>query len=463
MCGFILAPSHLFRFDAVHRALDAMSYRGADGFRGLSSRGGWTLGHVRLAIQTDADHGAQPFELEDRALAFVGEIFAKDLEALRVDESEALSEALASPNLRGFMALDGFWATAEVYDDGRARVTTDHLGIKPVYYWREFDVFCSELEAMFTLVGARPELDKIYLANCIKWGYDSSGRTPYKGIEQVAPGTAMVHDFHEISSAPTFKPYRYWDWSQVPIGTFNRPPAFLLRDLLTKATRWRAQAVHQRDVALLLSGGLDSTIIHSILSTEGLLEDVIVYSVENGESQFLPSGVTLLPTKESSLPKGLEYIQAPLDLGSLLPQVQLSDALGEKRIRVCLTGDGADEVFGGYSRAQTYDSQASDVFCELPYYHLPRLDRVHMRQTTEIRSPFLAPSVVAFGLRLPWHRRTSKQVLKEAFALVVPDRILNRPKHALKGPQYLTEPLAHRAELVRVFQQRHQQLLQQRT
>ena len=116
-----------------------------------------------------------------------------------------------------------------------------------------------------------------------------------------------------------------------------------------------------------------------------------------------------------------------------------------------MTGDGADELFGGYQRAKDYDSQASDVFCELPYYHLPRLDRVHMRSTTEIRSPFLAPSVVAFALRLPRSERVGKKILKEAFRGLVSDAIIDRPKHPLKGPEYLDSPLLHRVKLEEAF------------
>jgi hypothetical protein len=116
-----------------------------------------------------------------------------------------------------------------------------------------------------------------------------------------------------------------------------------------------------------------------------------------------------------------------------------------------MTGDGADEVFGGYRRASEYDSQWSDVFCELPYYHLPRLDRVMMRETIELRSPFLAPAVVAHGLSLPRELRTQKQALKRAFKGLVPDRIINRPKHPLKTEAVKTGGIGYRQQLVEAF------------
>lgn len=453
MCGFILAPVEFAHL--IPTALEAMSYRGADGFSGIHCRGGWALGHVRLAIQTDETFGGQPFDHCDEAFAFVGEIFAKDLHPLQYPEEAILTMALRSPNLRDFMKLDGFWSIAEIRDNGAARVLTDHLGVKPVYYWAEHNIFCSEIAPMFQLA-PQPPFDDVYLSNCIKFGYDYSGRTPWQGITQVAPGTAMVYDRCD----DRFEPVVYWDWKRVPTTredwTFAMNPAELLHQLLTEVTLTRASAVRHRTMGLLLSGGLDSSIVYSILKESNLLGEVEVFSVENGESEFLPPHTELLQTPPgsqpwSSLADAAQVMQAPLDLGSLLPQIRLADALGRRGARVCLTGDGADELFGGYSRAKDYDSQASDVFCELPYYHLPRLDRVHMRATTEIRSPFLAPSVVAFALQLPRADRIGKKILKEAFAGRVSDAIIQRPKHPLKGSVYLDNPLAHRAQLEKAF------------
>lgn len=451
MCGLILAPSTFAHL--VPNALEAMGYRGADSFSGVHLRGGWALGHVRLAIQTDHEFGEQPFDHTDEAFAFVGEIFAKDLRPLDIPEEVVLTQALRSPNLRDFMKLDGFWSIAEIRDNGAARVLTDHLGVKPVYYWAEHNIFCSEIAPMFQLA-AQPPFDDVYLSNCIKFGYDYSGRTPWQGITQVAPGTAMVYDRCD----ECFEPVVYWDWKRVPTTredwTFAMNPAELLHQLLTEVTLTRASAVRHRTMGLLLSGGLDSSIVYSILKENNLLGEVAVFSVENGESEFLPPNTTLLqspPQAWAGLTDAVQIMQAPLDLGSLLPQIRLADALGRRGARVCLTGDGADELFGGYSRAKDYDSQASDVFCELPYYHLPRLDRVHMRSTTEIRSPFLAPSIVAFALLCSYPERIGKKILKDAFRGQVPDRIIDRPKHPLKGSTYLDNPLAHRAQLEKAF------------
>lgn len=450
MCGFILAPKKFT--SRIPAGLDDMAYRGADGFRGTSERGGWVLGHIRLAIQTDSTFGAQPFDKEDSSIAFVGEIFSEKGLLLERDEEEALRDALSTPYLSGFMDFDGFWSVAEITDDGKARVLTDHLGIKPVYYWPKHDIFCSEIEPMFVVAGEKPELDEIYLSNCIKFGYDYSGRTPYKGVVQMAPGTLGIS--HPLKSYPGFEFQPYWNWSKVRVPeTSGWGQEGVLHALLTQATLDRV-STSRREVGLLLSGGLDSTIIYSILRNAGQLDMVSIFSIENGETEFLPKTDRINMLKAGDLP-GLDdavgVMQAPLDLGSLLPQVAMAWALEKKGLRVCLTGDGADELFGGYRRAQEYDSQASDVFCELPYYHLPRLDRVHMHSTTEIRSPFLAPKVVAFALRLPRDRRIGKRILKEAFVRQVPKEILQREKLPLKSEDVLFDPLAHRVKLVEAF------------
>lgn len=425
MCGLIVAPDHYSDFE-MGLALQQMGYRGQDDMRGLVSEYGWKLGHVRLAIRDFSTEGAQPFYGPHGPMAFVGELFSTRGKT----EKEYL---LNLYNSGEFERVDGFWSLVGITKAG-PWLMTDHLGIKPLYVWPEKGIICSELSPMFILEPA-PPLDEVYLSNCIKFGYDYSGRTAYQGIHQVAPGTRAILKDGQCRSEV------YWDWNLV-----EGDPAEL-RGLIREAVHNRL--ISDRPVALLLSGGLDSSIIYYTLEEMG--RDIEAFSVENGESKFLPPEVQPLKLEPVDMRQSMRIMQAPLDLGSLLPQIQLAQAVKAQGYNVVLTGDGADELFGGYRRAAEYDSQHSDVFCELPYYHLPRLDRVMMRSTIELRSPFLAPSVVAAALRTPRAERTSKQALKEAFRGLVPDRILAREKLPLKSPEVISGGLHYRQQLVEEF------------
>lgn len=422
MCGLILAdPRH--GPDAINNAVTAMSYRGADGLRGLVSWRGWTIGHTRLAIQDLSPAGAQPVVEKDQVFAFVGEIFNHF-----ISEQNSMGIALRR---RDFHHLDGFWSVVQISKSG-AYAFTDYLGSKPLYWWPEQGVVCSEIRPMFELAPP-PALDQIYLANCIKWGYDYSGRTPWEGIFQLPPGVVINLE----SGGRQF----YWDWAKVP----GQPDE--LKPEIDNAIFNRT--VSDRPVSMLLSGGLDSSIVYYTLAQAG--KEIEAFSVENGESEFLPEGVQVLDLPEVSTKEAVEILQAPIDLGSMVPQLKLARAVASKGYNVCLTGDGADELFGGYRRAQEYDSQQSDVFVELPYYHFPRLDRIMMSETIELRSPFIAPRVIAAALRLPYSKRTSKQALKEAYSGVVPDPILKRDKHPLKTEAVISGGYNYRRRLVQEF------------
>ena len=147
-----------------------------------------------------------------------------------------------------------------------------------------------------------------------------------------------------------------------------------------------------------------------------------------------------------------KWNESHIDLGSVIPQYHLFDAV--KRFggyRIFLSGDGADELFGGYKRIHEYDSQKSDVFDELSYYHLPRLDKMSMAHTLELRSPFLNLDLVRFALHLPLEWRKDKKILKDTFAPLLPDEIVNRKKAPLKNPKIKEDKIAYRYKAVDLF------------
>ena len=128
----------------------------------------------------------------------------------------------------------------------------------------------------------------------------------------------------------------------------------------------------------------------------------------------------------------LYYNEGPADLGSMIPQYMMSKNLDAAKTPVLLTGDGADECFLGYSRAQEYDSRYYDVFSELVYYHIPRLDKLSSAFTFELRSPFLSTKLVETALWLKYEESKGKQVLKDSFKDIVPKEIIERKKQPLR-------------------------------
>jgi len=215
-------------------------------------------------------------------------------------------------------------------------------------------------------------------------------------------------------------------------------------------------------ISLLISGGLDSSIIAAIL--QGTDTDVTWYSIENGESEF----VNILSEKFDKKVNFLKYDmddslnqmiyqywnETPIDLGSVIPQYHLFKAIKDNsNQRIVLSGDGADELFGGYRRIHEYDSQSSDIFEELTYYHLPRLDKMSMAHTLELRSPFLNLEIVRFALNIPLEWRKDKKILKDTFGPLLPEEIVNRDKAPLKNPGIKEDKIAYRYKAIDLFLQ----------
>ena len=421
MCGWVISDSA----KTTEMALDFMQHRGTQS--GLEKCGSWYLGHRRLPIMDLTDEANQPYQLERGFLLFAGEIF--DYPSDYGSDTAFLASLIDSGGvLTELHRSDGMWAIATVSPTGRFAVCTDYLGQKPVYYSPDHSIIASEPGA---IKAAIPQLqpDKVFFSNAIKWGYDPTGRTPWEGVYQMPPGCILWNSWHATP---------YWDWSSVYI------PHRSLRNNLALAVHNRCRG--KLPMALLFSGGLDSSIINLFLP-----EDIDRFFLDTGDEAIVPARAKIItPKYKPSLQKALRSMQAPCDAGSLLPQVDLADAIAKEGYNVVLSGDGADELFGGYQRAVLYDSQSSDIFTELPYWHLPRLDRVMMRNTIELRAPFLAPYIVKQALALPQSERTEKKVLRKAFP-ELPDRVRWGKKIPLKSVEVKEAPELYRSRLIELW------------
>ena len=448
MCGLIFSWKNgkSYKRQNLDDVLDSINHRGVEGRRGSYTDSHVYMGHVRLPIRGLGKEYDQPIQKNEYVGLFVGELFD-------VDEINDAQYALYLLDERGPVSLstyDGFWSIIHYNRlTHRTMVVTDHLGIKPLYWDYISGTISSELRGILNT--EKQTISQHYLSNVRKWGYDPSGRTPYEGVVRMDPGT--VYFFNQYGNLDSKRKYYHLSPSVSNISAIQYEIEQAVRNRL----------VSDVPVAALCSGGLDSTIVSMLAAKEleSRGQDLTVFHIENKEQEYFdaidwPDNVTVkhITLDEGSLEEALIATEEPVDLGSVLPQYQLGKAVHDAGFKVVLSGDGADELFGGYHRAQLYDSQYSDIFSELVHYHNPRLDKCMMSHTVELRSPFLAPAVICTALALPWHKRRAKEALKEAFKDIIPGVILARDKVALKTPQVAYGGQDYREDVIQGFLRR---------
>jgi len=462
MCGILITKSN------DSKVIDSIEHRGIE--KTVLGKDGVIMCHHRLPIQTvDGDNWNQPIEISGGVfLLFNGEIFNYDNEKFSSDIEylTSLFSRYKGDNLQMFCVMfvptiqtwDGFWAIV-IYDTNTGEVLsfTDPLGKKCLYYNTSGEI-CSEIKG---LVNESSFVDESYLSTVKKWGYNTDSRTPYINIKRILPNN--IYSFN--IEAPEFTNIypSYYKGFEYPIAELEgKNYEEHMEWLWNKMFESVKNRLVSKDypISLLVSGGLDSSIIAAILNEIGA--DVRWFSIENGENDYVQILADSLGKQISFLDYSMDdskikeiyqfWNEGPIDLGSVIPQFHLFEAVKKfGGYRIVLSGDGADELFGGYKRIHEFDSQKSDVFDELSFYHLPRLDKMSMAHTLELRSPFLNLEIVRFALHLPLEWRKDKQILKDTFAPLVPEDIINRKKAPLKNPQIKEDKIAYRYKAVELF------------
>lgn len=429
MCGFSIS------FGNSGLDPDKLKHRGVEKFTVSHSylknnkRSHYDMTFFKLPFQTSlGDNWNQPIELsDDRYLLFNGEIFnipqgfENDVDYLKSFFSDENWESKIGGD--EYNTWDGFWSICIVTRDG-VYAFTDPLGKKQLYYGEKG--IASEIKPLLGGV-CEPEPN---------FDYDKVSKTfftPFKGIERIYPNK-LYHFAPEKKYLPVIIKGKLFDLSRKP-----KSDDFL--KLLENAVVSR---IHRKGKnSLFLSGGLDSTVILDIIIKTGNKDHFEFVTIENQEDEnyikiledfygiqirrVLSENWKTFPfANKKYLLNAYEY---PLEKGSLLPNYFLCQFCSYESI---LTGDGADELFSGYNRAQINDTQEFDIFTELPYYHNIRLDRMGMLFTKEIRSPFQSHELVRFAINTPWTDRIGKKQIKTAFANRIPQEILNRQKTPLR-------------------------------
>lgn len=373
MCGIVgtafAPPARVFHSE---QALNAIRSRGPDGAH-WEAGDGFGFGHALLAITASAPAARQPMwdESHELVIVFNGEIYnhkqlRADLIARGVNfktssDTETLLYAYKHYGARVVHKLSGMFAFA-VWDtrDQSLFLARDRVGEKPLFYAVQDGAFgfASTTRALGAL-GFVLEPDMSGLPTLLTFGHVRHGGTNYKGVAQLLPGHCL-----RVRSDLNIKPERYWRVSFEERAQHLSGPELKaeLRRLVDASVNSMLDTTH--DVALLLSGGIDSSITASVATRLGHGAPK-TYSVafpsdarydESGDAKIVAEH---LGTKHSVIAVGPECFDdiermvddcdGPFADSSFLALSALSKHIRQSH-RVALGGDGADEVFVGYPR-----------------------------------------------------------------------------------------------------------------
>ena len=473
----------------VRTMCQLQSHRGPD-MEGIwqSEDGRCTLGHRRLSIIDLSDAGRQP--MTDRSgryhITFNGEIY--NYRVLKLDlevegarfrtntDTEVLLEGFALHGYRILEKVDGMFAAA-IYDNqtGETTLFRDRVGEKPLFYTQDKQqlIFGSELHAVASVTDEPAAINPLALGLYLTLRYVPPPHTMIEGINKLEPGLILVFD---AEGTPVLR--RYFSFEPEPIYTYSQDDfeaksKALERLLITSISKRLESDV---PLGLFLSSGIDSSLVCALTTKKlGLTPKTfsIGFEGDNNSEHFIAEQIARhLGTEHQTFmlsPNELHRLGS--DIGAMmdepngdrscLPTLLLSREV-RQHVTVALSGDGADELFGGYGRyslpigpnpahshpesaLRDYFNKALPVFgvdlvdglfggvanisgellsqfrgifihteraalhfwrmldfySYLPGAVLAKVDRMSMRHGLEVRTPFLEPQVMALAETMP--------------------------------------------------------------
>jgi asparagine synthase (glutamine-hydrolysing) len=374
ICGVVQLrgePRPVVAPEVLDRMTDAMTHRGPDD-RGTYAADGVALGVRRLSI-VDVDGGHQPLANEDGRIWAVqnGELFnhsavRADLEASGHElrsrcDTEVIPHLYEDFGTAFAERLRGMFGIA-LWDDRERRlvVVRDRLGIKPMYYAVVGDllVFASELKSLLASGIVPLDLDYEAIDAFLSLGFVPAPMTPLAAVRKLLPGHRIVVDPTGVSVE------QWWRYPEpAPVEASLEECAERLLAELSESVRLRLMS----DVPLgaMLSGGIDSSIVVALMARE-MAEPVKTFSIgfaEAGEGNELADARLVagaFGTDHHELE--LSFAEQTVDLSELVwymdePLADLSSLgflalseLARTKVTVALSGQGADELLGGYRK-----------------------------------------------------------------------------------------------------------------
>ncbi len=356
--------------DALRRMTGVLAHRGPDG-EGFFEADGIALGHRRLSI-IDLAGGDQPIfnETGDVVIVFNGEIYNyKELQqSLRANghtlststDTEVIVHLYEDYGPTFVDHLNGMFAIA-LWDAKRKRLVLarDRMGEKPLYFAELSGtlVFGSELKSLLEVPGLEQTIDIEALDDYLAYGYVPAPRTIFKNVFKLPAAHRLILE------SGRYVTERYWtvDDEPAPVPNSEAEAIAALRELLQDAVRIRLRS--DVPVGAFLSGGIDSSLIVALASAAAV-EPLQTFTIgfpganqdESGDAAVLAKHFgtrhTTIPIDEvdlSLLPTLVSQFDEPFADPSSVPTFHVTRE-ASRFVKVCLSGDGGDELFGGYRR-----------------------------------------------------------------------------------------------------------------
>ena len=380
MCGFagVVAWDERYRTsrETLARMSATIAHRGPDGEGSFfnheheiaQERPQCALAFRRLAILDPDPRSDQPFTIRNKTLVFNGEIYnfrdlRKELSQLRSDyawrtagDTEVLLMAYEVWAEKCVKHLNGMFAFAVWDEDSKELfLARDRMGQKPLYIAENSSssaiAFASELSALRQLPWVSSDLNRSALGDYLRWGYIGGKETIYANAAKLPPAT-----WQRFSSGKK-EGFRYFSPNAIAAehGAESR-----VRELVLKAVE--RQLVSDVPLGCFLSGGIDSSVIAAAMKQAG--QKVLTFSIgfkdpRYDETQYAAAVAkrlhathqqfTVEPDAAADLLQLARVYGEPFGDSSALPTHYLSRET-RRHVKVALSGDGGDELFGGYDR-----------------------------------------------------------------------------------------------------------------
>ena len=363
MCG-ICGFGGVDEDNLLDRMIESLSHRGPDSkgkYNNKKARIG--LGHNRLGI-IDLKGGEQPLFNEDKSICLVCNGIIYNFKELRDElrdkghifytqtDSEVIIHLYEEKGEKCVDSFNGKFAFA-LWDERKKKlfIARDRLGICPLYYTVSTGcfLFASEIKAILRSSLVKREMNFLSLDAYLTFRYVPGPGTMFKGILELLPGCILIYQNGRV------KIDRYWDVRKKVNKSGNEEEYY---ELLVDSVRKRL--VSDVPVGMYLSGGIDSTAILSLMN--GFVKPVKTFSIgfESGPDEleqareislFYKTRHQEIIIKEKEfqlLPEIVKFLDNPLGDAIVIPLYCLSKLAKQSGVKVILTGDGADELLGGY-------------------------------------------------------------------------------------------------------------------